>query len=492
MKTAALLAMLLLLAALSYSQGNGSQGNDSNYTQPQNGSQGNITPPQPDNGTIANQTPQSNYSQTENATQGNETQPLAENNTLANQTQSNATLQNRTENATLEEQAFFYLPPTEQGTPPAYSIVNFTHNNSTAQALVFAGSPYAIFYPSESGVIEPITGLPELESALEDYYLSQGFSPNATDAFSQLHGRILAIENKRKPAEADCRRLMGSDTHECASYDSCQRACYSVTSFCTQFAFGIGKAFINEMWKFENNTHRLDRAYDAESLSFSQFGLNSTSESALAYVNSIKEINRAATAAGGSPLYTGYSFCFSPDYDFRNITQISTLVQLAYGNASHFYSLPETAFAVQNTTLAGLERKRIYELEQASFANSSNATNATATPENVTGNQTQANQTAPQNATPQNLSQNATSPPPISNREYVSEAAVSFIAAFLLLLIAAGGVYYLILAQKKSKKAETGQEKGPEQVREKFGKLLAPYAKKRSKKSTPMQGTKKY
>ena len=222
----------------------------------------------------------------------------------------------------------------------------------------------------------------EVEGALSAYYVSLGHSPEAFDSFLSLHDDVAAIRNNRKAGEAKCRILTGTDRHECTTFEGCQQACYSVTSFCLPVALGSGREFIEIIWAFENNTRALDAASENEDRRFAALSSARDGDSSLAYLSALFEVNRAATAASESPLYDGYSYCFQPDYSLPKITVAYLRAKDYLDSFLPFFQLPKRAEEVRQNALSALQRKQEYGL--------SLALNASLQAQNGTGNGTAA------------------------------------------------------------------------------------------------------
>ena len=197
---------------------------------------------------------------------------------------------------------------------------------------------------------------------LGEYYRSKGYSPSAADGMDSAHQEILGIKDTRKPGEGKCRVLLGTDRSPCYDLLSCQRACYSVTSFCLPIALGSGKTFINTMSEFENATVALDSAYENESAAYGIWKNNSTALSFWGYLHSIELLNKAATRASSSYLYSHYSYCFQPDYSLAALTSIQLAAQKDYQNASRFLTLADDASAAAEVTRIGIARRLASEL----------------------------------------------------------------------------------------------------------------------------------
>ncbi len=247
----------------------------------------------------------------------------------------------------------------------SYAINEFEFENGTAQALIVPNQQIqAILLPvvRYSMVFTPLSEKERISSALYSYYLSLGYSPNATDGFAGVHAGIESIKNVRKAGENKCRLLLGTDRGNCTSFDSCQASCYSVTSFCMPMALGTGRQFVDVIWEFENNSRSLDKIYSQEEAAYGSFEQAKSPSTASSYLDSLSELNRAATRASGSPLYTDYSYCFSPQYNLSALTSLQLVAQNLFQNSSYFYNLPQETDLVYNRTQEGLARKAKYEL----------------------------------------------------------------------------------------------------------------------------------
>lgn len=245
-----------------------------------------------------------------------------------------------------------------------YNITNFTLENATAYAVISEGKVLAIFYSSGKNGLEPLSGEKEIESALSSYYLSSGYSPSLEESFSQAHEGISSLAPLRKPAEDKCRVLLGTDRFECTDSDSCQKACYSVTSFCLRFALGIGKEFVRSVLAFEQDADALDAEYGLEQEAYERFSLSPTQENADSYLSSIERLNKQASKAASSPLYRGYSFCFSPEYGLVEITDSQLLAQRAYANSLPFLTVKDETARVRAATLSAAEKMRAKALAE--------------------------------------------------------------------------------------------------------------------------------
>ena len=310
-----------------------------------------------------------------------------------------------------------------------FSVEPFHIKESLAFAVVSNNEVYGIFV---SGVPlledRPLTAPDEIENALTAYYSSQGYSPNIT--FTDVHLGLLSIMANREKGEAKCRILTGTDRTDCTSFETCQKACYSVTSFCLNIALGSGRPFVNEIWKFENNSRALSSAYLNESVAYSAMLDGISPEEARAYLNTLIDVNRAATAASKSALFDGYSYCFEPDYALPVITNMQLTAQKRFAQSEPFFTLYDKAKLVRSRTFSALE----FESAQSKDELAAQAAKDAA----LEGD-------APANAS----SQNASAPPPQPSAP-PSDTAPLLAAGALILLIAAGAC---LVARSRKKKA---------------------------------------
>jgi len=235
-----------------------------------------------------------------------------------------------------------------------FSIQPFPIRGSDSFAVSSGGEIYGIFV-SGIPILEdrPLTAPDEIENALATYYTCHNYTPNVT--FSDVHAGLLSIMANHEKGEAKCRILTGTDRTACTSFESCQKACYSVTSFCLNIALGSGRAFVNEIWEFENDSRALDAAYLNESVAYAAMQDGVTLEKARAYLDALINLNRAATNASKSALYDGYSYCFEPDYALPVITNMQLTAQKRYALSEPFFTLSDKAKQVRSRTLAALE-----------------------------------------------------------------------------------------------------------------------------------------
>jgi len=250
-----------------------------------------------------------------------------------------------------------------------FSVENFTCNGNTAYAIVSYDEPEAFFTLSgaqgaDFPGIRPTIDENAIAEALNCYYAENGHNPNLAENFSKIHMEIAGLQDDDDRGEAGCRILLGTDTRECTSFESCQRACYSVTSFCQPVALGAGRAFVNEIWAFENSSHALDAAYSEEEEAYAKFAENASNERALGYLGAINGTFAAAEQAAMSPLFYDYSFCFSPDYPIYSLYLLKMRAGRQYQNSAVFYGIAARSREIAGVTAAAIEKKAKYRLPQ--------------------------------------------------------------------------------------------------------------------------------
>jgi len=258
-----------------------------------------------------------------------------------------------------------------QVVPPGigFSVENFTCGEKTAYAIVSYDEPAAFFTLNKSQGeifpgIRPITDITAIADGLNCYYIENGHNPNITGYFSKIHSEIAVLEDDDDRGETGCRILLGTDMRKCVSFETCQEACYGVTSFCQPVALGAGRKFIEEIWAFENSSRALNAAYSAEKEAYSAFAKNTSKEMALAYIDAINETLAIAERAAGSPLFYDYSFCFSPDYPFYSLYLLKTRAERQYQDSSVFYNIPNRSQEIANQTKVAIEKKTKYRLPE--------------------------------------------------------------------------------------------------------------------------------
>ncbi|MCX6770131.1 MAG: hypothetical protein NT051_05675, partial [Candidatus Micrarchaeota archaeon] len=235
-----------------------------------------------------------------------------------------------------------------------FYLSGFQYNGQNATAIVSDGSVHAIIVDSWPSGQTALTDANEISQALSGYYAAIGYSPAEASKLSQVHAGILSLRSSKNPGEAECKRLLGTDRNPCTSYDSCQRACYTVTSFCREIALNVGKPFIYNIWEFENHTLAVNAAYDAEALAYNSLSSNFTPKKAEAYALITGKLLSASQKASRSPIFEQYQLCAPPDYAVSTLSNMDTLAKKYSQIASRLSGVDSEALAVRSRTLDGL------------------------------------------------------------------------------------------------------------------------------------------
>ncbi|MEM4633950.1 MAG: hypothetical protein QW275_02225 [Candidatus Anstonellaceae archaeon] len=247
----------------------------------------------------------------------------------------------------------------------AFSIKHFNFSGSEAYAVLIGEDVYAILVQNPPSVKPKVLdNEKEISQALKEFYKANGFTIDALDEYELAHASISSLKNRRDKGEAACRILLGTDRNPCTDYESCIRACYSVTSFCQPVALGAGKPFINTILKFENDSRNLDEAYDAEGNAYAKVIENRTYENSLGYVDAVENLVKAAEEASQNRLFEDYSYCFAPDYSIQELKEVRKLVQEANYRASKAFFADSSAKEVLRKTRDGLKKMQKLEIRE--------------------------------------------------------------------------------------------------------------------------------
>jgi hypothetical protein len=237
----------------------------------------------------------------------------------------------------------------------SFYIQKFPFLGGQGFAVVSDGKVYALFEPGVPVLEEqPITDIARIEAMLSAYYYNEGY--NDSLSFSAIHNGLVSVRADHEKGEEACRRITGTDVLPCDSYESCRMACIG-TPFCQNFAYsGKPGEFINILLAFENSSKALDSAYLGESMAYSLLLDGATQEEAGAYLDSLSAVRAAAEAAGQSPLFDDYSYCFAPDYAIPVVTNMQLSAKKAYAASEPFFHISEDAAKVRNRTITALDR----------------------------------------------------------------------------------------------------------------------------------------
>ena len=175
-------------------------------------------------------------------------------------------------------------------------------NNSTYYILFANESPAAAFLQQGQN-ISLLRQQKQIAPVLLSYYSEEGVQAQAIAALNEGHAAISQFESAANgQGVKDCRRITGTDRHACDTYENCRFACYSVTSYCYPIALGAGRSFIEEIWKFTNNTRDLNGAIANEKAAYSAAVSGTSSQSLAAYILAFNNASKIANDLENSVL----------------------------------------------------------------------------------------------------------------------------------------------------------------------------------------------
>lgn len=234
------------------------------------------------------------------------------------------------------------------------SEMAWENENSQLHLVRFEGSIGMIMQVENPGKTAqkayPIEKKSDISEALSKYYDSLLLKEKALAAVEDGHAAVQYIGEARLKPEKECRRLMGTDTHECNGEDSCQKACYSVTSFCMQIALGTGKHFIGYIWDMENRTKSLAAGLAAENFSYNLLKANFTPQGVFAYRSAFFSINRDASAIIANPLQNW--LCPMPNFDMGRLTNAGQAIIVASDEYAQVGRISFDSVKIANATAA--------------------------------------------------------------------------------------------------------------------------------------------
>ena len=179
--------------------------------------------------------------------------------------------------------------------------------NGTNATVVFVRSSITMLVNKSAQRYSLLNSTETVKPFLVSYYASKSITPALYSNLSQVLPHMLAFNASRN--ESDCDKLTGMDTRDCHDRDSCQKACYAITSFCQTIAIGSGWYFIDAMLEFNNDTARADNLSGQFEPVFTEAAESpslQTIDSALALV---LETNVLASKLRQNPLYSAFAIC---------------------------------------------------------------------------------------------------------------------------------------------------------------------------------------
>ncbi len=291
------------------------------------------------------------------------------------------------------------------GTPLAFAKL-WKENGDTYGYLVSDEKEALALVQKYDSSKAPASGIPALVSSATSRM--QGF----TDGFDE--------------SQAECRRLMGLANRTCDSFDSCQKACYAVTSFCQEIAAQFGKPFIYDLWQYENDTKSVHSLYSQSLASAQAAGQNPSAENLIRYAQSLENLDMVSTRMVKDSIFVTERYCGTPPLSLGKIRD----ARLDIAKARQAFEL-QSSVKERAAQLASNAKKAYPAGEKISLA-----------PNALPSQPKNSNATASQP-----ISQNALSLPDGLGK-YVLPLAIALGGAFALMLAAAGAIAYLALKKK--------------------------------------------
>jgi hypothetical protein len=279
----------------------------------------------------------------------------------------------------------------------SYSI--FSEDGSISYYLVSIDGQERLIVrasPAPDGMPGAVVAVPVVENStaagvLRKILEKNGSNESALGNLASVHLLLKNFSSSRQPGEHKCDILIGMDEHNCTDFLSCQKACYSRTSFCQPLAIGIGRPLINAMFDYSNGTKNLTVLLAEEDSLYAALSSQKTPQNLDAYLDTLTAINLQATRINDNPLFYDYQMCFPPGYNMASLTR-AKLEMLSI----HSKAMPILQSGEQGRLMAEFAKARFAALPKetapapkstSAASNASNgAENATASPAASTNN----------------------------------------------------------------------------------------------------------
>ena len=201
--------------------------------------------------------------------------------------------------------------------------------NGTNATAVFVGSNITMLVNKSAPRYSLLNSTETVKQALAAYYASKNITPALYSNLSRVLPHMLAFNASR--SEGDCDKLTGMDTRDCHDRESCQKACYAITSFCQTIAIGSGWYLIDAMLEFNNDTARMDGLSSRFAPVFNEAAERPSTETIDGALGLVAETNILASKLRQNPLYSEFAMCQQTMsfYDLREAKAILTGTRLA-------------------------------------------------------------------------------------------------------------------------------------------------------------------
>ncbi len=298
---------------------------------------------------------------------------------------------------------------------------------------------------------EPVLEASSAVAALKKIRWQNGSNLSELDKLESIHLLIAAFESSRTPGEHKCDILIGMDEHHCIDFESCQKSCYSRTSFCQPLALGIGRPLIEAMFDYSNGTKNLTLLLAEEDARHAALSSQRTAQNLDDYLSTLTAINVQATKINNNMVFYGYQICFPPNYDMASLTRAKLELLSIYAKAIPILRADEEgrqmAESASSRYRAGGERNVVPEKQTAPQIPNGGGTNGTNVSINASENKTIANGIPSTAGVPSNAMA-----PGASSASSGAQSQLILISAALVLALL--GAAYFLVAKKKSKSAK--------------------------------------
>ncbi|MCL6089403.1 MAG: hypothetical protein M1530_04560 [Candidatus Marsarchaeota archaeon] len=152
----------------------------------------------------------------------------------------------------------------------------------------------------------------ELAGAVRFYHAGIGNLDMARKQLDAAQAELRAY-NASREQEGRCLDALGLARRPCSDYESCIKSCFASLDFCQPLAQANGKAFIYQVWDYENKTSRLNDALAATEPAYESAWASISSLEIAAYNASLPAVWSASADVLAHP-FSG-PVCQKPFYD---------------------------------------------------------------------------------------------------------------------------------------------------------------------------------
>lgn len=152
----------------------------------------------------------------------------------------------------------------------------------------------------------------ESRKLVAEYDSKRGASSAIPASLRNATSRMSNYTSGFASSQSECRRLMGLRNRNCTSFDTCQKACYAVTSFCLEIAQQFGKPFIYQLWQYENDTRDLLSLSASERLLAKEVSSAPTAQNMQSYAAVLGKMDVISTRMVTNNIFVKERYCDPP------------------------------------------------------------------------------------------------------------------------------------------------------------------------------------